>query len=64
MIKKWLLACFTVVCAGTNLQAQQEDQTLKLWYDKPATQWVEALRVISFLDSNKSKTLLSISYSL
>ena len=43
MIKKWLLACFTVVCAGTNLQAQQEDQTLKLWYDKPATQWVEAL---------------------
>lgn len=42
-MKKWLLVCFAVACIGNNVQAQQADETLKLWYDTPATQWVEAL---------------------
>lgn len=42
-MKKWLLVCFAVACIGSNVQAQQADETLKLWYDTPATQWVEAL---------------------
>lgn len=28
---------------SSSLQAQLENETLKLWYDGPATQWVEAL---------------------
>ena len=42
-MKKWLLVCFAVACIGNNVQAQQADETLKLWYDTPSTQWVEAL---------------------
>lgn len=42
-MKKWLLACLAAACIGSNVQAQQADETLKLWYDKPADQWVEAL---------------------
>ena len=43
MIKKTLLALLLVCTAGANVQAQPETDNLKLWYDKPATQWVEAL---------------------
>lgn len=43
MIKKWLLVLLAVCCVEGNVQAQQEESNLKLWYDKPATQWVEAL---------------------
>lgn len=43
MIKKALLALLLVCTAGANIQAQPETDNLKLWYDKPATQWVEAL---------------------
>ena len=42
-MKKWLLACLAAACIESNVQAQQADETLKLWYDKPADQWVEAL---------------------
>lgn len=40
-MKKTLLLCF--VFAATILSAQTDD--LKLWYEKPASQWVEALPV-------------------
>ena len=43
MIKKWLLALLAVCSIGGYAQAQQQESNLKLWYDKPATQWVEAL---------------------
>lgn len=43
MIKKWLLVLLAVCCVEGNVKAQQEESNLKLWYDKPATQWVEAL---------------------
>lgn len=43
MMKKWLSTCFVAICISSSLQAQQENETLKLWYDGPATQWVEAL---------------------
>lgn len=42
-MKKWLVTCFAAACIISSLQAQPTDETLKLWYDKPATQWVEAL---------------------
>lgn len=42
MKKKWIISILTVCCLTGKVQAQQEDN-LKLWYDKPATQWVEAL---------------------
>lgn len=42
-MKKWLSTCFAAICISSSLQAQQENATLKLWYDEPATQWVEAL---------------------
>ena len=42
-MKKWLSTCFAAICISSSLQAQQENETLKLWYDEPATQWVEAL---------------------
>ena len=42
-MKKWLSTCFAAICISSSLQAQLENETLKLWYDGPATQWVEAL---------------------
>ena len=43
MIKKWSILLFAICCSGGKVQAQQQENNLKLWYDKPATQWVEAL---------------------
>ena len=44
MKKKRVILFLTLLClVGSSAQAQQ--QALKLWYDKPATQWVEALPV-------------------
>lgn len=43
MMKKSLLAGFIAACISINVQAQHDEQTLKLWYSQPATQWVEAL---------------------
>ena len=41
-IPHFRVAVFTLVaCVGQPASAQD----LKLWYDKPATQWVEALPV-------------------
>ena len=42
-MKKWMFALLAVCSTGGNVQAQQQENNLKLWYDKPATQWVEAL---------------------
>ena len=42
-MKKWLSTCFAAICISSGLQAQLENEALKLWYDGPATQWVEAL---------------------
>lgn len=43
MISKWLILFFAICCLAGKIQAQQQESDLKLWYDKPATQWVEAL---------------------
>ena len=43
MIKKGLILLFVLCCLGGKVQAQHQKSNLKLWYDKPATQWVEAL---------------------
>ncbi len=43
MMRKWTLAIFAICCLASKLQAQQQESNLKLWYDKPAVQWVEAL---------------------
>ena len=39
-MRNLMITCFIVLTAN-NIQAQ--DKHLKLWYDRPATQWVEAL---------------------
>lgn len=39
-MKHLMIACFIALTAG-SVQAQNTD--MKLWYDRPATQWVEAL---------------------
>lgn len=43
MKSKWLILFFAICCLAGKIQAQQQESDLKLWYDKPATQWVEAL---------------------
>lgn len=43
MKRKWLILFFAICCLAGKIQAQQQESDLKLWYDKPATQWVEAL---------------------
>lgn len=43
MIRKWTLAILAICCLAGKVQAQQQEDNLKLWYNKPATQWVEAL---------------------
>lgn len=42
MIKKWFMLILTFCCIGGKVTAQN-DTVLKLWYDSPARQWVEAL---------------------
>lgn len=42
MIKKWLLLCLIFCCTSGKITAQSNNN-LKLWYDSPARQWVEAL---------------------
>lgn len=42
MIKKCFLLCLTICCISGKATAQSNNN-LKLWYDKPAKQWVEAL---------------------
>ena len=39
-MKKLIIACFTVLSANS---AQAQETGMKLWYDRPATQWVESL---------------------
>lgn len=43
MKSKWLILFFAICGLAGKVQAQQQESDLKLWYDKPATQWVEAL---------------------
>lgn len=43
MIKKWIFAAIAICCLTSSIQAQQEENSLKLWYNRPASQWVEAL---------------------
>lgn len=44
MKKKWSILFLALLCLGNKANAQEEETgNLKLWYDKPATQWVEAL---------------------
>lgn len=42
MSKKWLLTTLVFCCLIGTMQAQ-ENNALKLWYNRPASQWVEAL---------------------
>ena len=42
MIKKWFMLILTFCCISGKVTAQN-DTVLKLWYDSPARQWVEAL---------------------
>ena len=42
MIKKWLLLCLIFCCTSGKITAQSNNN-LKLWYDSPGRQWVEAL---------------------
>lgn len=44
-MKKWKLAIVAIGCVLGTAQAQQQqrDADLRLWYDQPATRWVEAL---------------------
>ena len=44
MTRKWLILIFIFCCISGKITAH--DNSLKLWYDKPAKQWVEALLVI------------------
>ena len=41
MTRKWLILIFIFCCTSGKITAH--DNSLKLWYDKPAKQWVEAL---------------------
>lgn len=41
MTRKWLILIFIFCCISGKITAH--DNSLKLWYDKPAKQWVEAL---------------------
>ena len=41
MTRKWLIFIFIFCCISGKITAH--DNSLKLWYDKPAKQWVEAL---------------------
>lgn len=44
MTKKWIPVLLVLCCFATGkVVAQQPANDLKLWYDKPAAQWVEAL---------------------
>lgn len=44
MTKKWIPVLLVLCCfAAGKVVAQQPANDLKLWYDKPAAQWVEAL---------------------
>lgn len=42
-MKQLMTACFSILCIA-SVQAQQHSD-LKLWYDKPATSWVESLPI-------------------
>lgn len=43
MKNKWYILVLALLCWGNRADAQEETGNLKLWYDKPATEWVEAL---------------------
>ena len=42
---KKALALFVLIVLSVGLINAQEESNLKLWYEKPASQWVEALPV-------------------
>lgn len=44
MTKQWMTVCFAALLIAGNVLAQ-EATTLKLWYDQPASRWVEALPI-------------------
>lgn len=44
MKNKWYILVLALLCWGNRADAQEKETgNLKLWYDKPATEWVEAL---------------------
>lgn len=45
MKNKWYILVLALLCWGNRADAQEETGNLKLWYDKPATEWVEALPI-------------------
>jgi len=44
-MKNRILACITLIVISGNLFGQQIKQPLMLWYDKPASKWLEALPI-------------------
>ena len=44
-MKKQISAFLTVACAWSCGINEDSSDDLKLWYDEPATQWVEALPI-------------------
>lgn len=46
MKNKWYILVLALLCWGNRADAQEKETgNLKLWYDKPATEWVEALPI-------------------
>ncbi|MCF0243583.1 MAG: glycoside hydrolase family 95 protein [Bacteroidaceae bacterium] len=44
-MKKTLFVAFSLLVTATLFAAQKKEEPLKLWYDKPAKQWEEALPI-------------------